>query len=272
MMRVTSLLVLAVLLALPASSLAGPNWSQGFETDISGWDAFGGSFNAIRVASGTNGIPSATGGWHGESDMSGSSGSASNLGGYTCCFPDGGYTVSVDIYLDFSLADGSDKRFDLTNAVNGTDCNHFVDFVLSIGTHPGNPGEYVMSASQNCGGWPANPGRNPQVITSGTGWYTVTFAMTDESGDLAVDITVTDFNSVQVGFWDLVTNDPTNPGNPIPMTSISGNRYLWFCSLGGIDLVAFDNTAITAALPCDPVATEPMSWSAIKAQFGGDSR
>jgi len=265
--KATLALVLVALLAIPAAAAAGPNYSQGFETDIAGWDPFGGTFNAIRVASGTGGIPSASGGWHAVSDMTGSSGAASNLGGYTCCFPDGGYVVSVDVYLDFALADGSDKRFDITNAINGTDCSHFVDFVLSIGTNPGNPGEYIMSASQNCQGWPANPGKNPQVILSGTGWYTVTFTFADESGNLGVDIEVTDFNAVQVGFWDMVPDDPTNPGNPIPMTKVSGNRYLWFCSLGGIDLVAFDNSSITAASPCDPVPALPTTWSQIKAMF-----
>ena len=257
-----SLLIAALL--VPAAALAGPGYFQGFETDASGWDVFGGSFDAIRVSSGTNGIPSASGSFHAESDMSGSSGAASNLGGYTCCFPTGGYQVSLDIYLDFALADGTDKRFDISHAINGTDCAHYVDFILSIGTRPSFPGEFVLSVSQNSPGWPSNPSWNPQVVTSGTGWYTVTWTLYENAGYLEVDVEVKDFNGVQVGFWDHPVGDPNNANNPIPITIVTGNRYLWFSSLGGIELVAFDNCAITADAPCEPTPVTPTTWSRIK--------
>ncbi|MCP3977422.1 MAG: hypothetical protein GY720_23275, partial [bacterium] len=55
---------------------------QGFESDISGWDAFGVPYDATRVASGTNGVTSESGSFHAEGGTS-----AGNWGGYECVFP-----------------------------------------------------------------------------------------------------------------------------------------------------------------------------------------
>ena len=69
--------VLALLLAAGGSAHA--QWFQGFETDVVGWDAFGGAYDATRVATGTNGIVSATGAFHAENSATGCAG---NWGGY----------------------------------------------------------------------------------------------------------------------------------------------------------------------------------------------
>ena len=77
-------------------AVASPAWAtffQGFETDTSGW------FNATRVATGTHGVPSKAGAFHAE-DLN--AGSFTRWGGYSKTFPPGGYTTSVDIYLDIA--------------------------------------------------------------------------------------------------------------------------------------------------------------------------
>ena len=50
-------LVAVAMFALTGPSVATPGFNQGFETDNSGWNDFGGLNDAVRVPSGTNGVP-----------------------------------------------------------------------------------------------------------------------------------------------------------------------------------------------------------------------
>jgi hypothetical protein len=74
------------------------SYVQGFEVDISGWDAFGGAYDATRVASGTNGVTSDAGSFHAEGGTS-----AGNWGGYGCTFP-GSEPPAVPLESHFGLA------------------------------------------------------------------------------------------------------------------------------------------------------------------------
>src|SRR6266480_2457449 len=65
---------------------------QSFETDTAGW------FGATRVMSGTHGVVSKIGAFHAEDG----GGAFTRWGGYSKTFPPGGYTTSIDIYLDIS--------------------------------------------------------------------------------------------------------------------------------------------------------------------------
>ena len=86
--------VAAALLALGAAGSAAAAtpapYFNGFETDTYDW------FGANRVASGTNGVTSASGSWHAEAVGF----PFTRWGGYTNEFPASGYTTSLDIYLD----------------------------------------------------------------------------------------------------------------------------------------------------------------------------
>jgi hypothetical protein len=265
----TALSVVA-LFTLAGPSVAAPGFNQGFETDNSGWNDFGGSNDAVRVPSGTNGVPSASGSFHAVSSTTG--GAAGRLGGYSCCFPQAGFTVSVDVYLDFALADGADRRFNYSVAINGTTCAHLSDFVVSLGTRPGIPGEWIASASQNCPGWPSNPGRNPQAITSGTGWYTMKYIFKNEAGFLDVDVEIKNSAAVTVAYFDVSTL--YNPGSgltPIPISVVSGHRYAWFCApesgagYVALPFIAFDNSIVSP----DECATPAIgkSWGAVKGMY-----
>ncbi len=135
-------------------------YSNGFETNITDWDAFGGSFNATRVASGTNGITSASGGFHAENSASGS---ASRWGGYNfgagnavpTAFQE--YTTSVDIFLNVAGGWSNDTRFDFSSAINNAGGTHLRDFIFNAGfynsldlTGPGaGTDRFVISASNN---------------------------------------------------------------------------------------------------------------------------
>ena len=149
--RMTLLLFLLVmLLGSNISANATTIFDQGFEIDTSGWDVFGGSFDATRVASGNNGITSASGGFHAEGATP-----ATNWGGYSSVFPAFGYTTMVDIYLDMALGT-NDLRFDWGTAINMPDGNHRRDFIFNAGFYndnDGSPGSgsdrFIISASNN---------------------------------------------------------------------------------------------------------------------------
>ena len=101
------------LFVVPAFANTPTPFFNGFETDVAGW------FTPTRVASGSNGITSATGSWHAEAG-----GDFTRWGGYTDTFPSGGYKTSVDIYLDVNGGFPNDTRFDWDSAVSDTSGGH----------------------------------------------------------------------------------------------------------------------------------------------------
>src|SRR5262245_24697231 len=167
--RVLAVAMIAGLGVTPA--WATTLYSNGFETTITDWDAFGGSFNASRVSTGTNGITSASGSFHAESSASGS---ASRWGGYNygagnavpTMFQE--YWTSVDIYLNVNGGFANDTRFDLDSAINDASGGFRRDFIFNAGfysdaTGPGaNTNRFVISASNNSqpgSAFAKNPGR-----------------------------------------------------------------------------------------------------------------
>ncbi|MCP5151451.1 MAG: PEP-CTERM sorting domain-containing protein [Ectothiorhodospiraceae bacterium] len=253
-----SALTLVSGLALGGSATAAQLYSNGFETDIAGWDAFGGSFNATRVASGTNGITSADGAWHAESSggATNASGSATNFGGYQ--FGAGGgvaaafqeYTTSLDIYLDVDGGWANDTRFDYSSAINNSSGGFLRDFVFNAGfydaadgTGPGaGTNRFVLSASHNAGrgnSFPKNPGRDPIAIDM-SGWYTFEHHFFDNAGVLAADLSILDAGGGLVHTWTL------GGDNNDPIASTGGNRYGWIAR-NEFSTLAIDNSALDVA-------------------------
>ncbi len=142
---------------LAAVTVAFAAFFQGFETDTAGWTG------ATRVVIGyarraveDRGVP--------RRRSNGNALTFTRWGGYGKTFPPGGYTTSVDIYLDISppYMTGSltpyanDTRFDWTSAVNTPDCVHRRDFVFNAGFYTdtdttGAGPRFVISASNNAG-------------------------------------------------------------------------------------------------------------------------
>src|SRR6185436_7479829 len=99
--------------------------------------------------------------------------------------PPGGYTTSVDIYLDimapFMNGTGyaNDTRFDWSSAIGTPSCGHRRDFVFNAGFYndtdaTGTGPRFVISGSNNAtrsGAFPKNPGRDLFPIYL-EGWYT----------------------------------------------------------------------------------------------------
>lgn len=250
-------IVASVVVFLCIASKASADYVQGFEANIDGWDAFGGSFDATRVASGTNGITSASGDFHAESSASGSAG---NWGGYN--FGAGNavptafleYKTSVDIFLNVGGGWDNDLRFDFDSAINNSLGTFKRDFIFNGGfyndaTGPGaNTNRFVISASNNSqpgSAFAKNPDNNPIAIST-TGWYTFEHHFYDNSGILAVDMSIYDSSNSLVNTWTL--SDPSDV-----ISGVGGNRYGWFTD-NDFSTLAFDNTSLIVSAVPEPSA------------------
>jgi len=238
--------VLVAGLIMASVSVAFAAFFQSFETDTTGW------FSATRVMTGTNTVPSKTGAFHAEDG----GGAFTRWGGYGKTFPPGGYTTTVDIYLDISppYMTGSltpypnDTRFDWSSAVNTPACDHRRDFVFNAGFYTdtdttGTGPRFVISASNNAGrggAFPKNPGRDPFTINV-EGWYTFEhrfYAVPPAPGGvLRVDLTIKNAAGVPLHTWTL--SDPTD----IIGSTVGGNRYGWFV-IDEFPHLAFDTSAL----------------------------
>lgn len=262
---VQSAILATALAILPLAPVSAAIYSNGFETNITDWDAFGGSFNATRVASGTNGISSASGSWHAESSAAGS---ASRWGGYNygagnavpTVFQE--YTTSLDIYLDVAGGWANNTRFDFSSAINNALGTHKRDFIFNAGFYndaDGSPGSgtnrFVISASNNSqpgSAYAKNPGSGPIAIDT-TGWYTFEHRFYDNAGVLAVDMSIFNSASVTVNSWTL-----SDPGDLIG--GIGGNRYGWF-DYNQFSTLAFDNAEFRLTTTAVPEPTTLGIWS-----------
>jgi hypothetical protein len=260
--KIAAALLVSCMAVAPLHASVYSNFNS-FEVDTAGWTG------AVRVASGTDGITSATGGFHAQA----TSGDFTNFGGYN--FGAGNnvptafkaYTTKLDIYLDVNKTGfPNDQRFDYTSAISNAAGAHRRDFVYSGAffnaastTGPGAGSDrFIFSASNTVPGWPANPGRSPIAITS-TGWYTFEHSFYNNGGVLAVAMTIYDklTNAVQ-GTWTL-----SDPSDLIGL--VGGSRYGWFATLDtDYGYLPIDNAELRTA--DTGIVPEPMTivvWSVL---------
>ena len=233
-------------MVLAAVTVTFAAFFQSFETDTAGW------FGATRVPSGTHSVVTKPpGAFHAE-DLNGNAATFTQWGGYSKTFPPGGYTTTVDIYLDISppydvsvTPYPNDTRFDWSSAVNNPQCAHRRDFVFNAGFYTdidatGAGPRFVISASNNAGrgsSFPKNPGRMPYTITV-EGWYTFEHRFRDNGGGvLAVDLTIKNALGVPLMMWTL--SDPSD----VIGSTVGGNRYGWFVT-NEFPFLAFDTSAL----------------------------
>ena len=243
-----------------APELFAQIYANGFETGVSDWDAYGGSFNATRVASGTNGIVSASGRYHAESSPSGS---ASRWGGYNfgagagvpTAFQE--YSTSVAIYLDVSGEWANRTRFDFSSAINRADGTFWRDFVFNVGFYNAadqigsgaGTKRFVISASnhgQPSDADPKNPNQDPIVIAM-TGWYTFEHHFYAKAGRLEVAMCIFDTSRTRVNTWTLRGAEP--------ISTIGGNSYGWF-AFNQFSTLAFDNAELRLHAACEKRSAE----------------
>lgn len=244
---------------------ATPAWSNdlysnGFEVDTTDWAS------TSRVATGTNGITSASGSFHGEA----LEGAFTRWGGYN--FGAGNavptafleYTTSVDIFLDVAGGWANNTRFDFSSAINNAAGTHLRDFIFNAGfyndaTGPGaNTDRFVISASNTAqpgSAFAKNPARDPIAIAT-AGWYTFEHHFYNNAGTLAVDMSIFDTSSALVNSWTL--SDPVDL-----IAGVGGNRYGWV-NYNQFPFLAVDNASLaTVGVP------EPASMALLALGLAG---
>jgi hypothetical protein len=247
-----SFTLIALLATTAGSSSAQTIYSNGFETNTNDWDA-----SLLRVASGTNGITSASGAFHGVATTSFTRWGGYNFGaGNAVPTAFQSYITSLDIYLDVNGGFANDTRFDFSSAINNSAGTHRRDFAFNGGFYnsadmdaPGaGTNRFVFSGSNNTGrtnAFPKNPGRDPFAITS-TGWYTFRHSFYNLGGVLAVDMGIFDNGGNLLHSWTL--SDATDA-----IGLIGGNRYGWFAS-NEFQSIAVDNASLTISAVPEPSA------------------
>jgi hypothetical protein len=256
MKRIALAAAVAAILGLASSPAQADTvvFQQGFETNNAGWDVFGPSFTAARVPSGTNGVASASGSFHGLAHAS-----ATDWGGYNSVFPVGGYRTDLDIYLDVNGGAANDTRFDWDSAVSTNTGGFLRDFVFNGGFYndsdaTGNGNRFVFSASNNAGrpnSFPKNPARDPFAITT-SGWYTFEHDFRDNGGILAVDLKIFDSLDNLLHTWTL--SAPTD----LIGANVGGNRYGWVVNNEFSSLAIDNSERANLGAAADPVP-EPAS-------------
>ena len=257
--------LVAAAMIVAAATVTFAAFFQSFETDTAGWTG------ATRVSTGTHGVPSESGTFHAEDG----GGAFTRWGGYGETFPPGGYTTTVDIYLDISppymtgslMPYANDTRFDWTSAIGTPQCAHRRDFVFNAGFYTdidttGAGPRFVISASNNAtrsGANPKNPGRMPYTIVA-EGWYTFEHRFRDNGGGvLAVDLTIKNALGVPLMTWTL--SDPSD----VIGTTVGGNQYGWFAQ-NEFPFLGFDTSML---LGFQDFCEAPPSTAGAKVTAGG---
>jgi hypothetical protein len=242
-MKRRNILVLLAALVFMISAipvLAAIHYFQGFEVDTYDWSG------ATRVASGNNGVTSAAGDFHAEAAYTaapGTSDAFTKFGGYESTFPAGGYTTSVDVYLNVAAGNPNDTRFDWSSAISTPANTHRRDFVFNAGFYndsdaTGSVPRFVINASNNAtrsGAFPKNSG---SISITTTGWYTLEHHFRNAGlGVLAVDLSISTLGGAPLKTWTL--SDPSD----IIGTTVGGHRYGWIV-IQEFPVLAIDNVSL----------------------------
>jgi len=252
------------LFGLMSGAQAAVLYSNGFETDIAGWET------PTRVASGTGGIASSDGSFHATSAAG--AGDFTRWGGYNygagnavpTVFQE--YSTAIDLYLDIDGGWANNTRFDFSSAINNAAGTHLSDFIFNAGyyndaTGPGaNTNRFVISASNNSqpgSAYAKNPAKGPIAIAT-EGWYTFEHHFYEDAGFLAVDMSILDASNTLVNTWTFT--------GAHAIGSVGGNRYGWV-DFNEFPTLAIDNTELRLA---DPAAVpEPATLALLGLGLAG---
>lgn len=283
-MRCYSVFLAVALAGLTAGQLpAAVVYSNGFETNVLGWNPT----RVDRVSSGTNGVPSSSGAFHGQFNNGGSGPAFTGWG--ATAVPSAGYnfgagsvptafqpySTSIDVYLDVGANYANNTRLDFSSAISNAAGGFRRDFIFNGGFFDdlGGPGSgtdrFVFSASNNSqpgSAFAKNPARDPVAIST-TGWYTFEHVFYDNGGVLAVDLSIYDEFNALINTWTL-----SDPSDLIGL--IGGNRYGWF-NFNELGVLAFDNAQLStldaAAVP-EPASLAVWSLAGIAGLCGARRR
>ncbi len=206
-----------------------------------------------RVATGTDGIASKSGGAHAVVDSTsmpiGETGIFSRLRGYSSSFGIG-WKASLDVYIN--LADpavaANTYGWDVSVASSNQSGTHLRDFIFHAAADDSAPGNVLIAGSNNSNGAKRNDldTLNHYTVAS-TGWYTLEWVFRDNAGVLAVDLNLHDAAGLLL--WTETRSAPSD----LIATVVGGNNYMWFTFLA-VNKLAIDNTQLIRNVPvvCTP--------------------
>lgn len=263
---------LPFLLSQKAAAAIPVAFSQGFESDTSGWVSGGGYGSITRVPSGTGGIASAEGSWH-ASVANDPSGPYTQFGGYRNTWT-GAWEASLDVYLDPAWADGS--GFDYSVAANNASGNHRRDFIFHV-AKDASTGQLLVGGSNNSGsGVRTDIETINHYAVPSAGWYTLKHTFRNNAGTLAVDLQL-----LNTGGTVLFTETRNDVSDLVP-TLIGGNRYGWFSVLNVANGLAIDGSelAINEQVPTTTacqvsaslVTTDLDTWNTSETRANGHNQ
>ncbi len=218
---------------------AATPFSQGFESDTSGWlDSDGGT--VTRVVSGASGVTSKNGSWHA---VVSDAGPFTRFDGYRDTWT-GNWSARTSVYLDPSWAAG--EGFDYSVAANGSDDAHQRDYIFHVAKDT-STGDLMVAGSNNTNFSVREDLENiNHYVVSSAGWYTLQHVFRNDGGHLSVDLNLLDSAGTV-----LFTETRSNIADTIP-AEVGGNRYGWFTTLNVAGGLAIDNTQLDVT---DPVSS-----------------
>lgn len=241
-------------------------FEEGFESDAASWNPFGSP--VTRVVSGTDGVSSSEGGFHARLSGGDGKGAFTRFGGYRTVFPTGGYTTSLDVYLDVAGGFADDSRLDYSSAVSKPDGTHLRDFVFNIGFYSdtaargfGSGAGFIFSTSTGSGQPPYHVPNDP-IAVNASGWYTLEHEFSNAGGFLQVTFRLKQGASL-VKTWVRATTDA------IP-SQVGGNRYGWLIngtSLGSPDFPEFPHVLVDRVIVSSPAPASLPVFNVTKNTF-----
>ncbi len=253
-------------LALVSSASAQVLWTQGFESNTTGWfddsdDGWSGygSITAVSSGGGNLGLTASAGSAYAEvtqgsvlqnlaGGLSNYVGPQSNFGGYSNTWP-GGLTASLDVYLDTTWSAG--EGFDYSVAINGSDGEHLRDFIFHV-TMDTSTGSLLIGGSNNTNFDPKQNLENGDYYTvTASGWYTFEHVFREaDDGSLAVDLNLRSASGSLLYF----TTTRNNPADLIASV-VGGNRYAWLTNIDIAEGLAIDNQSLQVSAVPEPATT-----------------
>jgi hypothetical protein len=140
----------------------------------------------------------------------------------------GGFTTSIDLYLDASLTPG---YFSWTSAI-ADNFGGDLDGYTFTGSVSGS--NYSIDVSSLEGGSPTD---TTSWTTDGAGWYTLQHSFTASGDYLQVELSILDSSDTPLTSWTFDTS--------YAITGVGGSAYGYFY---GPETFAIDNTSMTTAV------------------------
>jgi hypothetical protein len=236
-------------------TIEAPTFFNGFETDTDGWLDTGGTIT--RVASGTNGVTSADGGWHAEVTVGPSNGDGAftRFGGYSSIFPPGGFRQLVDVYIDPAMGDIG-NGWALDNALNGND--GVWEEAGGVGALKATDGNWWLTADADGAGYLGPPGGGVGLKINTAGWYTIESQWVENTTDPSmIDRNTFIYDSAGTLLYSNFNLQQ------VALADAGGHRYGWFLDPNGPDW-----PPIGFALPIDNSRLVRFVGVTGKASFG----